>query len=244
MKNGYYVLENFLGEEELVSIERILVKFHSSWCLKNIDFYNSNAINSAYITSGEYISESERLELLKLIGSHKVVHEAQKVLGGKPCFLNSQLFFDPKNENQLNYWHRDIQYSNQKEIEQRETIERAGHEVIHLRIALRDELGIELIPGSQSKWDSDIEYDTRLENSGRRASDNLRQGEPIPLGRGDLLVFDANIIHRGLYGKNRLSFDIIFCRPDPSILQYSKSECFPKESEYQYIDHPEIFVLV
>jgi hypothetical protein len=98
-------------------------------------------------------------------------------------------------------------------------------------LALRDELGIELIPGSQSRWDQNEEYETRLEKSNKKASDELPDGMCIPLKRGDLLAFDANIIHRGHYGKDRLSFDILFCKEDSSILQYAKKECYPRDFE-------------
>ncbi len=241
MDNGYYVLENFVNEENLVELEHILEKFHKSWCEKNKEFFERNAINSAYITSGEFLQPSERLCLLKFIASKNVVKEVFNVLGTNACFLNSQLFFDPYNENQANYWHRDIQYSGMDESEQRNIIEASGHDVVHFRLALRDELGVELIPSSHSKWDSLEELDTRLEKAGKKPSDDISTGRCIALKRGDVLVFDANIIHRGHYGKERLSFDLLFCKEDPSILKYANVDCFPNNDELDQIDHAEIF---
>lgn len=111
MDLGFVRIESFLNEPSLSELERILKKFHESWLVKNENFWMHS--NSAYIANGEFISSSERLELLKFAGSNSVVAEARKHLGQDVRFLNTQLFFNPLDEAQKNYWHRDIQYTGQ-----------------------------------------------------------------------------------------------------------------------------------
>jgi len=241
VKNGFLLKQNFLDERVLIQLESILSKFHNDWCDKNKSFFESHAVNSAYITNGDFLSREERLILLKLIGSTSIYNNVVNVLGKDARFLNSQLFFDPFNKFQQNYWHRDIQYSGMNELEQKEIIESEGDQVVHFRLALRDEVGIELVPGSNSRWDDELELNTRLGTGQRAPSDDLEGTERISLRRGDLLIFNANMIHRGLYGNDHLAFDMIFCTPDPSILQYAKKECFPTSDELNCIDQPSIF---
>lgn len=75
---------------------------------------------------------------------------------------------------------------------------------MHFRVPLVDERGIELMPRTHFRWDTDLEYATRTAADGRNVFDDLPDSKAIPLNRGDLLVFNANMIHRGLYGGNRL----------------------------------------
>ena len=241
MTDGFLKLENFVHEPQLQNIELILRKFHQSWLIKNEIAYKNGAINSAYITNGEFISADERLELLKLVGSTKLTTEACKFLGPDIRFLNTQIFFNPLNPQQNNYWHRDIQYTGISEEQQRKIIEAHQSQVIHLRLALADENGIELIPKSHFKWDTEQELNTRLKRNGKTPADTLPNSKAIALKKGDLLIFDANIIHRGLYGQDRFAFDILFCQPRPEILQYRSNDCLPNKAERTQLEHAEVF---
>ncbi|OIQ20658.1 MAG: hypothetical protein BM556_01600 [Bacteriovorax sp. MedPE-SWde] len=241
MESGYYVIKNFIDDSYLNELQGILENFHAGWCRDNSEFYQTKAINSAYITSGKYLSTEERIFLLKFISSKELIKVVSKYLDDDIAFLNSQLFFNPVNTDQRNYWHRDIQYSGLDESEQRRIIESKEQLVFHFRLALKDEPGLELIPGSQDRWDYDAELDTRLEREGRRSSDNLSNTKVIKVDRGDLLVFDANIIHRGIYGLDRLSFDLLFCNKNPDILKYADKACFPNREELKLMDNPDIF---
>jgi hypothetical protein len=35
-----------------------------------------------------------------------------------------------------------------------------------------------------------------------------------------VLLFSANMIHRGLYGNNRLALDILYCERDPQLTEF------------------------
>jgi hypothetical protein len=113
--------------------------------------------------------------------------------------------------------------------------------VIHFRLPLHDELGIELIPGTHKNWDSAEELDVRLEQNGHKNNEALSQGKVIKLAAGDLLIFSANMIHRGLYGLERFAFDILFCQPDPSIIKFVSDDCLPTINELSNIEQSTAF---
>ena len=99
--------------------------------------------------------------------------------------------------------------------------------VIHFRIPVRDEPGLELVPGTHTAWDTNEEYGVRLEKNGHKCSEELSTGVKVPLEAGDLFVFSANMIHRGLYGGERLAFDILFCDQTPDLLAHANIDCLP-----------------
>ena len=61
------------------------------------------------------------------------------------------------------------------------------------------------------------------------------------LRRGDLLGFSANMIHRGIYGDDRLALDILLCENDPDILKYANLEGPPHEVVRAGLEWPEVF---
>ncbi len=243
MENGFILCKNFLDSETLDETERILRNFHHAWLLQNQDLFHKGAINSAYLTKGPLLAPEDRLKIFKLVGSQKVTALAQKFLKQKFCFLNTQIFFNPYNSQQKNYWHRDIQYTGLSLSDQRKTIEEKKTQVVHLRLALAEEHGLEFVPGSQSRWDTPEELAVRLQEAGKCSSDEISSGETVSLRRGDLLLFDANIIHRGLYGVDRFAFDILFCVQLPEVVKFIDIDTYPSEAELNRIEVPEVFIL-
>lgn len=231
---GYIHSENFFSDKELQQIEVILKKFHENWLKANEKDYQSGLINSHSLTSSKFISQEERLEIFKFIAQDKISKIIQIIIPEKAIFLNTQLFFDPFNKNQNNYWHRDIQYTGMSIDEQKEKIKTQN--VLHLRIPLQSELGIELIPTTHKNWDLKEEEETRLSMNGRKPSDNLQRGKIISLDRGDLLIFSANMIHRGLYGNNRFTFDIIFCDDTPEFRTFIDFKNHPTQKELKSLN--------
>lgn len=231
---GYIHSENFFSDKELQQIEVILKKFHENWLKANEKDYQSGLINSHSLTSSKFISQEERLEIFKFIAQDEISKIIQTIIPGKAIFLNTQLFFDPFNKNQNNYWHRDIQYTGMNIDEQKEKIKTQN--VLHFRIPLQSELGIELIPTTHKNWDLKEEEETRLSMNGRKPSDNLQRGKIISLDRGDLLIFSANMIHRGLYGNNRFTFDIIFCDDTPEFRTFIDFKNHPTQKELKSLN--------
>ncbi|KID33670.1 phytanoyl-CoA dioxygenase family protein [Pseudoalteromonas flavipulchra] len=236
---GYVIKHNFIPSGELNKIKQVVLAFHHAWRADNNDFYQNRAVNSAYLTAPKYLGEQQRLVLFQFIASTPLVSLATSIFSGEFRFMNTQLFFNPVNATQLNYWHRDPQYH--LTLEEQKQALLSGPEVVHFRLALEDEPGIELIPGTHKRWDTVQELNVRLEQSGHHNHESLLEGKTIPLKAGDLLAFSANMIHRGIYGKNRLALDILFCERDPKLTQYINQECLPEGEMLTLLDVPHVF---
>lgn len=237
-QNGYIVLKGLFNEGELYKLREVVTQFHHSWKLENAQLYAEKAINSAYLTGKNHLKTAERESLFKFIGSAKLMEVVTSIIGDRPAFLNTQLFFDPMNKGQRNYWHRDPQYHMTID-EQKQAL--LGPKVVHFRIPLVDEPGVELIPGTHRRWDSDDELDVRLELNGRKNHEDLGTGVIVKLDAGDLLVFSANLIHRGVYGMNRLSLDILFCDPAPELMNFVDDDCLPDSDMLERIEDANAF---
>lgn len=235
---GYFRIKGFLGDRELHRLHEVVERFHQSWKHENAAFYNDKAINSAYLTGPRHLSEMDRTALFQFIGSSKLMNMVTAIMGDGATFMNTQLFFDPVNASQNNYWHRDPQY-HLSISEQQEAL--SGPNVVHFRIPLRDEPGLELVPGSHTRWDNREELDVRLERNGRRNHESLSSAIKVSLDAGDLLIFSANMIHRGLYGMNRLSLDILFCDPVEDLVQFVHEQCLPDKDTLSTLEDPGAF---
>lgn len=238
-KNGFVHYKKLFEKSELVELGKTLRSFHEMWLKDNNAVYQERSINSAYITAPDYLSNQQRLVLFQFIAQDKIAAIAKTLLPDGVAFVNSQLFFDPANPYQANYWHRDLQYNCQSVEQQKAVLQQS--EAFHFRIPLASERGIELVPGSHKNWDTPSEFNVRSQENGHTNSDDLESGLKVALEPGDMLVFSANMIHRGLYGGNRFSFDILFCGLDPDLMRYAEIDCLPGDSMMDQIANPEMF---
>ena len=108
-RNGYVKLDNFFTLCTLSFVKQAVEVFHHAWCVDNHDFYTNRAINSAGLTSGQYMTEEQRLSLFKLISDSQLLKAVSQIIP-MPLFMGSQLFFNPFKPKQNNYWYRDPQY--------------------------------------------------------------------------------------------------------------------------------------
>ena len=237
-ESGYLLVRGFLNGSEILTLHTVVAEFHRLWQKDNATYYAQNAVNSAYLTNQGYLNDRQRQVLFDFIGSEKVMSIVNELIPKQPCFLNTQLFFNPVNLKQHNYWHRDPQYHLSIE-QQKATL--SATDVIHFRLPLQDEPGIELIPGTHKRWDSTEELNVRLEQNGDKNDQALSQGKVIKLSAGDLLIFSANMIHRGLYGLDRLAFDILFCQPDPSVIQFVSNDSLPSAEALTSLENTDAF---
>ena len=155
------------------------------------------------------------------------------------AFMNTQLFFNPCNSELKDFWHRDCQYDHDIQTQQH-VIEQT--QVIHLRLPLFDEPGIELVPGTHRRWDNTEEFNVRQEINGKLSHDDLSTGKRIKLSAGDLLVFSADMIHRGIYGMDRLALDILVFDTAGDFADYIDPDCLPNQSMLKNIHNPELFI--
>jgi len=236
---GYFVIRNYFTAPEISSLRKVILKFHELWKHDNANFYQEEAFNSSLITGSQYLGADDRVMLFNFISSKKVMNIVESVIPANPAFMNTQLFFDPVNHQQKDFWHRDCQYD--FDVEDQKTIIH-GTQILHLRVPLFDELGIELVPGTHKRWDSDEEFDVRQEIKGRVSSESLSTGKKIKLAAGDLLVFSADMIHRGLYGLDRLALDILIFDSTANYVDYVDDDCLPDISMLDKIDDPRLFM--
>jgi len=238
-EQGYFVIRNYFTDAEISSLRKVVLKFHEAWKRDNAKFYREEAFNSSLITGSEYLATENRLELFNFISSTKMMAVINSVILTNPSFMNTQLFFNPVNPNQKDFWHRDCQYDYDIE-DQKKIIQES--QVLHLRVPLFDELGMEIIPGSHKRWDNEEEFNIRQEQEGCMSSDSISTGKKINLSAGDLLVFSADMIHRGLYGLNRLAFDILVFDSAADYIDYVDDDCLPDSSILAKIKNPSLFV--
>jgi ectoine hydroxylase-related dioxygenase (phytanoyl-CoA dioxygenase family) len=201
--------------------------------------YQQKAINSAYLTRRSYLEDKEREVLFTSIVDSSLLNIVEHYIPA-PAFLNTQLFFDPYNPHQPNYWHRDIQYGQSDEVQKKAITQ--GDIMPHFRIPIVDETGLELIPGSHKRWDTDNEYNTRMALHGRKPSDNLANAKAISLKRGDVLVFSAKMLHRGKYGHQRFAFDVLFANEQSSYLNSVSKDCLPSHDMPDSIRRHPVYV--
>lgn len=238
--SGYTLYKAFFSEEELTRLRTMLLDFHEKWKQEHKKFYAEKAVNSAYITKEGWLDESDRQWLFQILSSNKFIQTAETVFEDAFMFMNTQLFFNPVNSDQKNYWHRDPQYHMTID-EQKAAL--TGPQVNHFRIPLFDEPGIELIPSTHKRWDSADEQAVRLEENGRKNYEDLNDGLSIALQAGDLLVFSANMIHRGLYGSNRFALDVLLCDRTPELSGFIAPDCLPSDDMLASMENPSVFII-
>ena len=238
-EQGYFVLRNYFTELEILSLRSVILKFHELWKQDHEKFYREEAFNSSLITGSQYLMSDDRVKLFNFISSKKIMDVVESVIPTNPAFMNTQLFFNPVNAQQKDFWHRDCQYDHDVEG-QKKAIQET--QVLHLRVPLFDELGMELVPQTHKRWDTDEEFNVRQEEKGRVSSENLNTGKKIKLAAGDLLVFSADMIHRGLYGLDRLALDILVFDPLADFIDYVDDDCLPDSTILNKIVDPRLFM--
>ena len=129
------------------------------------------------------------------------------------------------------YWHRDLQYSPIEDEHQ------AGEQkhllTLHVRIPLIEEVGIELIPGTHRRWDTELERKVRLGTNGHTQTEDLPGSTLISLKQGDILIFSGQMIHRGHYQRNssRLALDLCIGKYHPFTVSYLDPQNLPSDEE-------------
>lgn len=237
-EQGFVHLPGFFSDAALAPLRAVVQRFHTAWLMEHAAQFRAGAINSAYLTARNVLDRADRLCLFRFVAQPRVHALVAQGLT-EPAFMNTQLFFNPLNAAQANYWHRDMQYTGMSVAQQQEALTRL--EVLHLRVALHAEPGLELVPGSHRRWDTAQQLAIRLQQEGHRHNEPMAEAVAVPLQPGDLLIFSANMLHRGLYGLDRLAFDILYCEREPALLAYVREDCLPAPDMLCEIGYPQLF---
>jgi ectoine hydroxylase-related dioxygenase (phytanoyl-CoA dioxygenase family) len=241
-EQGFELFKGFFSDLEIQEIREFVLESHGQWMIQNQQALDKGAVNSAYLTSSKYCpSDAKRLSMFRFIAMDKIVDLASDLNKGHPYFMNTQLFFNPKNKDRKPYWHRDIQYSGLPEEQQKELIFKDS--VVHFRVPLSDDPGLEFVSGSHRRWDTGEERSVRLEQNGRHSHESLPYSVRVPHNPGDLLVFSAHVLHKGVYEGNRLSFDIVFASFKESTTGVKTNGHFPDGEMKSEIKNGQVFDL-
>ncbi|WP_019026180.1 phytanoyl-CoA dioxygenase family protein [Colwellia piezophila] len=239
LDQGYFVIRDYFNAAEIASLRAVVLKFHQLWKKDNQAFYKEVAFNSSLITGSQYLGSEDRVKLFNFISSPKMMNVVESVIKSNPAFMNTQLFFNPINPELKDFWHRDCQYDHDVDV-QKVVIHET--QVVHLRVPLFDELGMELVPGTHKRWDSEEEFNVRQEEQGRLSNESLSTGKQIKLAAGDLLVFSADMIHRGLYGMDRLALDVLVFDSAGDFADYVDPDCLPDSAMLAKIEDPRLYI--
>ncbi|MBT1449484.1 phytanoyl-CoA dioxygenase family protein [Glaciecola sp. XM2] len=246
MQHGYVVFRQLMSANEIAAIDKHVERIYSDWYQQNeADIFTYKMVNMHSLTLPEYFEEcvSQRVTFFDLLAGDKLVRVLDTLFGEGLYFHNTQLFFNPTNPERLPYWHRDMQYSDLDDAQL--AAEQNNMLSLHVRIPLTDETGVELIGGSHKRWDTELERNVRLQLNGHTDNEPLPNSKLISLATGDVLIFNAQMIHRGNYSQNasRKALDLCIGKYHRLTAGALDKRVLPSEEEMLKLKHRSWFRL-
>ena len=237
---GYIVLRNFLSDIEISSISKHVNSVFNSWmCSNKSEIFDHQLVNMHSLTKKEYFENTpeERVNFFNSISPIKLINLLEGMFGSEIYFHNTQLFFNPLNSKRLPYWHRDMQYSPLPDDIQK--AEQNNMVSLHIRIPLVKEKGVEIVPGTHKRWDTELERDVRLELNGHNNNEQLPNARLIELDVGDILIFSSQMIHRGNYQLNdsRKALDLCVGKYHHLTFGFLDKKVLPTDEEIELINN-------
>ncbi len=234
---GFAVVRQWLDRQAIDALAGEAGRIHAQWMTDNrVHYVAERLVNMHSLTAVRYFSDAtQRIRFFELIASERLTALVDGMFGEGIYFHNTQLFFNPHENSRLPYWHRDLQYSPISDDEQAR--EQRNMLSLHVRIPLLPERGLEIIPGTHRRWDTALEADVRGECNGRLNSEDLPDAELVCVEPGDVVIFDAQMIHRGNYALNpeRKALDLCVGRAHPFTLRYLDANVLPSGDELERI---------
>ena len=212
-EDGLVLLRGFLPGETSRRIASIAERVHAEWLEEQgEEAKRQDLVNSSKLTASRYFPpelRAERVDFFDALANSVLFDLVTQLFGKQLYFHGTQMFFNPLGGRRRPYWHRDIQYMGYDESRQKALLGELRN--LHIRIPLRPERNFMLVPGSHARWDTDLERDVRLEQSGHASWEDLPSARSIDLQPTDVLIFSAHMLHRGTFEGNadRLSLDLM-----------------------------------
>jgi len=236
-EHGFVVMRQWLDAASIACLSREVSRIHARWLAEDeAAFIEQGLVNMHSLTNPRYFDDREqRRRFFELVLPHRLTSLVEGMFGEGIYFHNTQLFFNPHNSAQQPYWHRDLQYSPLDDAAQAAELGRMLS--LHIRIPLLPEQGIDVIPGTHKRWDTALETAVRKELDGHVNSEELPGALRIALEPGDVLVFDAQMLHRGHYASNRerMALDVCAGRAHPFTSPYLDGDNLPDDDEIAHI---------
>jgi hypothetical protein len=237
-RQGYVLIEEFLGPAHMEKLSAIVDRIYAQWLEKNhAEYVEGRLVNMHSLTSPGYFEGdlAGRIDFFERLAPARLTELLDGMFGNEVYFHNTQLFFNPFENKRLPYWHRDLQYSPINDAAQASA--QPNLVSLHVRIPLVKEAGLELIPGTHKRWDTELESNVRFERNGHENSEDLPGAVRIELSPGDILIFDAQMIHRGHYhlNKTRKALDLCVGKAHPFTARYLDESVLPSEREIDAI---------
>ncbi|RYZ92489.1 MAG: hypothetical protein EOO68_22650, partial [Moraxellaceae bacterium] len=183
-QNGYLVLTQVFDPLAIEALKAQVAPIYRQWQQQNQhETGYAQQVNMHSLTHPAYFAQPEaRMEFFQHLAHPRLVQTLRTTFGSGIYFHNTQLFFNPADPNKTNYWHRDLQYSALSDALQQHIHSELLS--LHVRIALIDETGMELIPHSHRQWDSPLEHAVRFARDGHQQHDDLPHSQLIALKAG------------------------------------------------------------
>lgn len=238
-KNGFVTIPQLFTKPEIKTLTEQVDRIYNLWFKKHAtEVAEKGLLNMHSLTAPKYFEaqSGERVRFFESISPPKLTDILSELFGNGIYLHNTQLFFNP-HKPRLPYWHRDMQYSALSDEVQKE--EQTHMLSLHVRIPLLKESGVELIPGTHRRWDTELERDVRLELNGRKNSEVLPDAKLIHLESGDVLIFSAQMIHRGNYELNpaRKALDLCVGKPHRLLAEFLDQTTLPTTEELELIQN-------
>ncbi|WP_027328737.1 phytanoyl-CoA dioxygenase family protein [Marinimicrobium agarilyticum] len=243
---GYTILRGLFNRTEISFIDKHVDPVYRKWAHgNNTEIYRNRLVNMHSLTLPEHFQDNpdQRVEFFEAIAPAKLTEAIEDIFGPGIHFHNTQLFFNPTNAERLPYWHRDMQYSPIEDDVQRDELRRMLS--LHIRIPLVEERGVELVPGTHRRWDTELERNVRFELNDSKNSDPLPNSELIDLAPGDVLIFHAQMIHKGNYEMNstRKALDLCVGKYHPLTSSFLDEHVLPTKAELAAIENSQWYDL-
>lgn len=239
-QQGYVVVRQFFDATEIDALAHMVDRIHAQWRQTHGSEQGfARLVNMHSLTRADYFvtDPAARVRFFAQIASTKFTALIDGMFGDGIYFHNTQLFFNPADNTMQPYWHRDLQFSDVPDAVQAQAQPMLLS--LHARIPLVPERGVALVPGTHHRWDTDLESKIRFGRNGQCHHESLPGEVLLDLNPGDLLVFDAQMIHRGNYESNpeRKALDICLGKPHALICGYLDDAVLPTAQEMQKIEN-------
>jgi hypothetical protein len=209
---GYVLLHGLFDEERTQRLRVVCDEVLAQWRVMNPENGRPGGADDATVMRhlnhpGYFRTNPTGLAcLMEAVTDPLVLEVARTILGEEPLFRCTSLFFNPLAGGKDGNWHRDSQFTQPDEEQERETIAKlvSSGNSIQMQIALAPSDDVEYVPGSHLRWDTPAEYQIRRADGGKHNRSNAMPGAlRLGLAAGDAALFNPYGLHRGRYHTER-----------------------------------------